>query len=462
MKKSMLILLAILLATSGFMLSCNEFEGFDGEEFLGASRAAENFTANKTGSKGGWDYEYWKDSGGSGTMTVNDNGTFSGNWSGVNNILMRVGKKFGSTQSHNQIGNISITYSASFTPGNNSYLCVYGWSKDPLVEYYIIESYGSYKPGGSSQKGTWNGYELYETTRTNQPSIEGTKTFKQFWAIRSSKRTSGTIDVTGIFNAWYDKGMSLGKMYEVALCLESWQSTGSGNISSYSLKYGNSTLGGGSSGSTSSNTTTTTNNNTSSSSSSSSSSGNCPGCGKSGSWKWGGNTTSHWADNCACTWNEAHSYSNGTCKCGRTNGSTTTTTTTNTNTNTSTTTSTSSSTVTVQAESMTKAGKYTGNISSPFQGVALYANDDKISTSQNLASGSRTITVRGASNNSSSAQIKVMVGGSQVGTISFSGTSAASKTITFNNSSAGSKTIELVCINDNNTWDVFIDYIEIK
>ncbi|MCL2634654.1 MAG: hypothetical protein FWD34_09105 [Oscillospiraceae bacterium] len=43
----------------------------------------------------------------------------------------------------------------------------------------------------------------------------------------------------------------------------------------------------------------------------------CPGCGGAG-WTWGGNETTHWADNCSCTWNEAHNFnSSGVCTvCG--------------------------------------------------------------------------------------------------------------------------------------------------
>jgi hypothetical protein len=77
-----------------------------------------------------------------------------------------------------------ITYSGTYSPDGNSYLSVYGWSEDPLIEYYITESYGTYDPStGGTYKGTVTSdgsvYKIYTQTRTNQPSIEGTSTFTQ-------------------------------------------------------------------------------------------------------------------------------------------------------------------------------------------------------------------------------------------------------------------------------------------
>ncbi|NLJ83913.1 MAG: glycoside hydrolase family 11 protein, partial [Halanaerobiaceae bacterium] len=39
----------------------------------------------------GYDYEYWKDSG-YGSMTLGSGGTFSCQWSNINNILFRKGR----------------------------------------------------------------------------------------------------------------------------------------------------------------------------------------------------------------------------------------------------------------------------------------------------------------------------------------------------------------------------------
>lgn len=199
-------------------------------------------TGNETGTHDGYDYEFWKDAGGSGSMVLGSGGTFSAEWSNVNNILFRKGKKFDETQTHQQIGNISISYGADYRPNGNSYLTVYGWTVDPLVEYYIVDSWGNWRPPGANSKGTitvdGDTYDIYETTRVNQPSIIGTATFQQYWSVRRNKRTSGTISVSDHFNRWESLGMPMGKMYEVALTVEGYQSSGSANVYSHTLNIG--------------------------------------------------------------------------------------------------------------------------------------------------------------------------------------------------------------------------------
>lgn len=191
---------------------------------------AQTIASNQMGTHDGYDYEFWKDGSGPGIMTLNSGGTFSAQWSNVNHIISRKGKKFNGTQTHQQIGNISITYGAAYQPNGNSYLMVYGWTVNPLVEYYIVDSWGSWRPPGGTSKGTiyvdGGTYDIYETTQAS---------FRQYWSVRTTKRTSGTISVSEHFRAWESRGMPMGKVYEVALAVEGYQSSGSANVYSNTL-----------------------------------------------------------------------------------------------------------------------------------------------------------------------------------------------------------------------------------
>lgn len=113
-------------------------------------------------------------------------------------------------------------------------LSVYGWSTNPLVEYYIMEDNHAY-PAQGTVKGTVTSdgatYTIYENTRVNEPSIQGTATFNQYISVRNSARTSGTVTVQNHFNAWASHGMNLGAMNYQVVAVEGWGGSGSASLS---------------------------------------------------------------------------------------------------------------------------------------------------------------------------------------------------------------------------------------
>jgi len=181
--------------------------------------------SNQTGTHCGYTYEYWKDQG-SGCLTNTADG-FDVDWSNINNLLGRKGVRPGTW-------NNVVTYSANYQPNGNSYLCVYGWTRNPLVEYYIVDSWGSWRPPGGQPMGTVTSdggtYDIYRTERVNQPSIDGTRTFYQYWSVRREKKTSGTITVGNHFGAWENLGMDMGSLYEVSMTVEGYQSSGTASV----------------------------------------------------------------------------------------------------------------------------------------------------------------------------------------------------------------------------------------
>lgn len=195
-------------------------------------------TSNQTGIHGEYYYEYWKDSG-NGTMTLKDS-AFSCEWDNINKIAFRKGFKTKYPKLYNTVGNITMDYSCIYQPNGDSILAVHGWLSDPLVEFYIVESYGTLKPLPNTQPKftfTSNGstYEVYEITLTIQTSPNETETYKQYWSIRTQKRTRGTISISDHFRAWNAKGMIVAGLTEVCLSVEGNKSSGKADVNSIRL-----------------------------------------------------------------------------------------------------------------------------------------------------------------------------------------------------------------------------------
>lgn len=185
---------------------------------------------------GNYTYNIYSDGKGSGCMTTYGvDATFSATWSNVGDWIARVGLAFDKTKTYDKIGVFSSDFAyttTGITTGGFGNIGIYGWSVNPLHEYYIIEDWLGKRPAFTSVgqftidgEGT---YDIQTNTQNNQPNITGTNaTFVQFWSVRTTPRACGHISISKHFDEWAKLGMQLGDLEEARILVEAQNNTGS-------------------------------------------------------------------------------------------------------------------------------------------------------------------------------------------------------------------------------------------
>jgi endo-1,4-beta-xylanase len=221
------------------------------------------FTANSNGNKpliGSryYSYEMWTQGGNNNKLIwfgpdQRGGAAFRAEWNNPNDFLGRIGFFWGNggqyAEYKNMYADFEFTKSERGTGGSYSYIGIYGWSRNPraaneaerLIEYYIVEDWfgnsrqsdaapiGTNTTGGSVLGSfTMDGavYNVIKNVRTQKPSIDGTRTFTQYFSIRQTLRQKGTISITEHFKQWESMGLKLGNMYEAKFLVEAGGGTG--------------------------------------------------------------------------------------------------------------------------------------------------------------------------------------------------------------------------------------------
>ncbi|HEX9059246.1 MAG TPA: glycoside hydrolase family 11 protein [Clostridia bacterium] len=213
MIKKMKVIVANLLALTTLFASC--------------AIDAQAISSNQTGTNNGFYYSFWTNGQGSVNMTLGSGGNYSVTWSNVGDFTC--GKGWSTGSGH------TISYTATYQNSGGGALALYGWTKNPLVEYYICESQsGVASNSGTQRLGTLTSdggtYTIYKHQQVNQPSIIGNSTFWQYISVRDTPRTSGTITIQNHFDAWKKAGLNLGSHDYQIMLTESWNGSGQSNV----------------------------------------------------------------------------------------------------------------------------------------------------------------------------------------------------------------------------------------
>ena len=220
------------------------------------------FTANSRGNRplegSPYGCEMWTQGGNNNTLIwfgpeQRGGAAFRAEWNEPDDFLGRVGFWWGNGGQYieykNMYADFDYARSGRGTGGNYSYIGIYGWARNPnaaneedrLVEYYIVEDWfgNQWQTDASSITARTTGgsvlgsftmdgavYNVIKNVRTQKPSIDGNKTFVQYFSIRQTPRQSGTISITEHFKQWEKMGLKLGNMYEAKFLVEAGGGTG--------------------------------------------------------------------------------------------------------------------------------------------------------------------------------------------------------------------------------------------
>jgi endo-1,4-beta-xylanase len=199
-------------------------------------------SSSSMGKVGDFSWSIWSSGSGGCIITYGVGCAFKATWNNSGDFLARMGYQWDETKTFDQYGTITAdfaeTKSASGVPYSS--IGIYGWSNNPLIEFYIVDDwFGGHPIAGSTKKGSFDvdggTYDIRTSQRVNAPCIHGTTTFTQYFSVRKTARKRGHISVSEHFKKWAGLGMPLGKMYEAKILVEAGGGSGSLDFTSATM-----------------------------------------------------------------------------------------------------------------------------------------------------------------------------------------------------------------------------------
>ena len=125
----------------------------------GTAGAATQICSDSTGTNSGAFFSMFV-SGGSACITLNSGTSYSSTWSGIGDFVGGIGSNPGS-----KTANVTFSNSLNTSGGGTTLVSLYGWTTNPLVEYYVEDNYhpagnaaGTFMGTMTSNGGTYNIY----------------------------------------------------------------------------------------------------------------------------------------------------------------------------------------------------------------------------------------------------------------------------------------------------------------
>ena len=207
------------------------------------------------GKIGAYEYEMWNLNNIGSCEFEPGEGSFTCSWENVENNIFSMGKLYDTLKlNYKDVPDLSFSYDLEYTPNGDSLYGAYGYTKEPLMEYYIVDGWGRLKPTGGAKVQSYgtavvNGheYEVFTAYRYNTPTFDGVSTIPTYWSVRkesasinnSANTLHGCIDIAKHFDSWSAFGLDTsGKLYSANFYIEN-DNRSSGSAELKELVFGN-------------------------------------------------------------------------------------------------------------------------------------------------------------------------------------------------------------------------------